>query len=69
MEGSDGAIVRERLGCGILGRKRWVSCRLVRGIRDRENKKLVARMITGSQIKKSRFLGELQVIQRKSCPG
>lgn len=48
MERSDGATVRKWLRREILGWKRWVGCRFVRGIRDRENKELAARMITSS---------------------
>jgi hypothetical protein len=60
LEGSEGATVRKRLGSGMLGWERWVRCRLVRSIRDRENEELVARVIASSQIKEIRFPGELQ---------
>ena len=59
---TDGAVVRERVGGNILGWKRWVSCGLVRGIRDRKDEELVARMIASSQVKKCRVLGELRRI-------
>jgi hypothetical protein len=49
--GTDGAVVRERVGGNIPGWKRWVSRGLVRGIRDREDEEFVARMIA-SQVKK-----------------
>jgi hypothetical protein len=62
LRGADGAVVRERVGGNILGWKRWVSCGLVRGIRDREDEELVARVIASSQVKKSRVLGELRRI-------
>jgi len=39
-----------------------VSCGLVRGIRDRKDEELVARMIASSQVKKCRVLGELRRI-------
>jgi hypothetical protein len=62
LEARDGAIVRKWLGCETLGWKRWLRCRLVWGIRDRDNEELVACMVTSSQIKKRRFLGELRDI-------
>jgi hypothetical protein len=64
LEGSDGAIVREWLGGDIPGRKRWVGGRLVRSIRDGDNKELAARMIACSQVKKSGVLGELRDVER-----
>lgn len=60
MKGRDGAIVRKWLRREVLGWKRWVSCRLIGGIRNRENKELATRMVTSSQVKKSRFLGKLR---------
>lgn len=64
MEGSDGAVVRECLGGDIPGRKRWVGGRLVRSIRDGDNKELAARMIACSQVKNSGILGELRDDER-----
>jgi len=66
LEGSDGATVRKWLGGDIPRWKRWLGCRLVRSIRDRENKKLAARVITCSQIKNGGILGELREIERLS---
>lgn len=63
MEGSDGAILRKWLGRDIPRRKRWVGCRLVRSVRDRDNKELAARVITGSQVKESGILGELRDVE------
>lgn len=66
MDGSDGAILRKWLGGDVSRRKRWGGCRLVRSIRDRENKELAPRMVTCSQVKKSRILGELRDVERLS---
>jgi len=62
LDGADGAAVSKRLGGNILGWKRWVSCRLVRGTRNWEDKELVARMIAGGEVKKVRVLGELRYV-------
>ena len=62
LDGSDGAVVRERPGGGIFGRKRRVSGRLVRSIWDREDIELVARVIASSQVKELGVMGELRYV-------
>jgi hypothetical protein len=63
LKGSDGTGVCERLG-GVVARwKGWVSRRLVRCFRDREEKELAARMITSDEVNKSGILRKLRDIQ------
>ena len=66
LDGADCAAVSKRLGGNILGWERWVSRGFVGGIRNREDKELIARMITSGQVKKVRVLGELRYIN--ACP-
>lgn len=63
MDGADSAAVSKRLGGNILGRKRWMSCGLVRGIRNWKYKELVARMIASGEVEKVRVLGELRYVK------
>jgi hypothetical protein len=43
-----------------------VSCRFVRGIRNRERKELVAGMITSGEVEKSGVLGELRNLNARA---
>jgi hypothetical protein len=60
LDGADGAAVGKRLGGNVFGWKRWVSRGLVRGVRNREDKELVACMIASGQVKIVGVLGELR---------
>ena len=63
LDGADGTAVSKWLGGNILGWKRWVSCGLVRGIGNWEDKELVARMIASGEVEKVRVLGELRYVK------
>ena len=60
LDGADGAAVGKRLGSNVFGWKRWVGRGLVRGVRNREDKELVPRMIASGQVKIVGVLGELR---------